>query len=989
MSQSLTLKVEGLFTSPNPFSSAPDGGLLRADDMSIDQPNLGTPRRGFIDWTTLPITTDRISRLDLYQGSTDSKAYVVGTWSGGKFGYAGVSTWTAFSGTFNDPDPVLARCRFFQASKNLFLLTSNGVYKTASIENDTPRLAGVPRGLDVQLSFNSSASQWFGWNPQGTFTGSTSSGSATLTFPTSLSMPAAAVGNYLSGTNIPAGTTVTAITQPAAAANTTVATTTVGNTTFTVASATGIANGQFIQDYAGTTFASGATVTNVSGTTITVSSPIRLTNASTIGVVFTSPGTFTMSANATGTSTSVTVTYGFGSQVAYRIIWGYTDANQNLLVGAPTQWNSISNTNAGNGTVTVNSTIPSGITTAYFYQVYRSPQTASGSVTPGDAMQLVYQGNPNSTDISNGYISVIDVQPDSLRGQALYTGTDQQSIAQAYAQPPVCKDACTFYGFTFYAAPVFPHTLQLTFLGVGSPSGVQSGDTITIGGIVFTAGNAQNVATNTFQVYTTGTPAQNITSTVNSFLQVVNQSATSTVYAYLISGPTDLPGQVQLVVRSPGGAVFAVTASAHGTAYSPALPTSGTTVSSTAVSYPNGILPSVQNQPEAAPIANLLPLIGSATAPIRRIIPLRDRVAVLKDDGAFFVTGSSLANFITLPIDYTTQILAPDSAVVLNNEVWALCTTGVVAISDTGVKQESFKNVNDFFTNLFGVAYAATQQYSFGVAYQSDHKYVLFLPTAAGDTANSQALVYNVFTNAWTRWTRQETCGFINPADGLLYVGNAQSNQIVKERKSFSYTDLVDESVATPNITAINSTGYVITLSSLTNVNVGDLLYQSSTLASPILSINLTNVTVTVRDLVSWNIASATIYPSIKPYLQWKPQVVGNPGMLRQYSEGDVIFTVARFTNAQVSFFTDISQAIDNVPLASTAATPWGLFVWGGPGIPWGDVTRAKPIRFLVPTNDQICSQINPAFSSQEAWASWAVSGMNLVYSDIGEELSA
>lgn len=987
MSQSLTLKVEGLYTSPNPFTSAPDGGLLRADDVSIDQPNLATPRRGFNDWTTLPLTTDRITRLDLYQGTTDSKAYVVGTWSNGKFGYAGVSTWTAFSGTYNDPDSVLARCRFFQASKNLYLLTSNGVYKTASVENDPPRLAGVPRGLDVQLVFNSSGSGWFGWNTQGTFVGSTTNTSTALTFPGSLTMPSVSTGSYLSGTNIPAGTTVSSITQPVVAANTTVATTTVGSATIVVASATGIVVGQFVQDYAGNTFASGTTVTIIAGTTITLSTPVRLTNASTIGVSFTTPGFFTMSAAATGTNAAVTVTYGLGSQVAYRVVWGYQDANQNLLLGAPSQWASVSNTNAGNGTVTVNTTIPSGITTAYFYQVYRSSQTASGSVTPGDAMQLVYQGNPSAGDITNGYISVTDVQPDSLRGQSLYAGTDQSGILQSHYQPPVCKDACTFYGYTLYAAPTFPQALSITFLGIGAPNGVQVDDVITINGIAFTGKAAQNVAANQFKIFSSGTPAQNIADTVNSFLQVVNQSTTSTVYGYLISGPTDLPGQIQLVVRSPGGAAFVVIASAHGSAYSPALPTSGTTVTSTAVSYPNGIVASIQNQSEAVPLENLLPLIGSATAPIRRIIPLRDRVAVLKDDGAFFVTGTSINQFVILPIDYTTQILAPDSAVVLNNEVWALCTTGIVAISDTGVRQESFKNVNDFFTSLFGVAYAATQQYAFGVAYQSEHKYVLFLPS--GDAPNSQTLVYNVFTNSWTRWTRQQSAGFVNPADGLLYIGNSQSNQVVKERKSFSYADLVDESIASPSIVAVDVTGYIVTLSSLNNVSVGDLLYQSASVASPILSIDSTNVKVTVRDMVSWSVASATVYPSIKPYLQWKPQAKGNPGLLRQFSEGDIMFNVARFTNALVSFFTDISQVVESVPMTSTASTPWGMFVWGGPSIPWGDVTRPKPIRFLVPTNDQVCSQINPAFSSQEAWALWAIEGMNLVYEDIGEELSA
>lgn len=986
MSQSLTLKIEGLFTSPNPFSGAPEGALLRADDVSIDQPNLATSRRGFNDWTTLPLESDRITRMDLYQGSTDSQAYVVGTWSGGKFGYAGVSSWTAFSGTYNNPDDILARCRFFQASKNLYLLTAAGIYKTASIENDPPRLAGVARGLDVSLTLNSVNGGWFGWNTQGTFTGSTSNTSTTLTLPSTLAMPGVAIGNYLAGTAIPVGTTVTALTQPAVAATTTVATTTVGATTITVASASGIAIGQFVQDFSGTSFASDTTVTNVSGTTITVSSPVRVTNSSSIGVTFTAPGTLTMSAAATATHASVTVTYGFGSQVAYRVVWGYTDANQNPIVGAPTQWISITNTNSNTGTVTVQTTIPAGITTAYFYQIYRSPQTATGSVTPGDSMQLVYQGNPDASDLSNGYISVADIQPESLKGQALYTGTDQQGISQAYYQPPVCKDACTYYGYTFYAAPSLPQSLSLTFRGIGSPSGVQSGDVITIDGINFTAGSSQVVGTNTFKIFSSGTPAQNITNTVNSFLQVVNQSSTSTVYAYLLSGPTDLPGQVQLVVRTPGGDAFTVIASAHGAAYTPNLTAAAT---STSVSYPNGIMASVQNQPEAAPVANLLPLIGSATSPIRRILPLRDRVVVLKDDGAFFVTGTSFNNFVILPIDYTTIIQAPDSAVVLNNEVWALCTTGVAAISDNGVKQESFKNINDVISTLFGVAYSTTQQFAFGIAYQSDHKYLLCLPSSSSDVSNTQIYVYNVFTGAWVRWSRAASAGFINPNDGLFYLAKSDTSQVVKERKTFTYRDFVDEAVTTHDITVIDDTGYIVTLESISNVSVGSLLYQSATKASPIISINSATNQVTVRDLIEWDIASATLYPAISCYLQWKPQVGGNPAIWRQFSEGDCLFSAARFTNAQVAFFTDLSQSVSFVPLISTAAAPWGMFVWGGTGIPWGDVTRAKPIRFLVPTEDQFCSQMNPAFAISEAWALWSVTGMNLVFEPVGEELSA
>ena len=653
------------------------------------------------------------------------------------------------------------------------------------------------------------------------------------------------------------------------------------------------------------------------------------------------------------------------------------------MLGAPTQWQSITNNDRRSTDVQVTSSIPAGITTAYFYQVYRSFQTPSSSVTPTDEMQQCYEGNPNSTDLSNGYVQFTDNLIDALLGTSLYTSPSQQGIGQAYAQPPMAKDMCSFYNYVLYANTKSQQSQNLTIIGVGSPNGVQVGDTLTIGGIVFTAGSSQNVSTNTFQVYTSGTPGQNIANTATSLVQVLNRSSTSVVYGYYTSGPTSLPGQINLTTRSFGQAAFSIIASAHGSAYNPVLPTSGTTVTSTQTSYQNGIYCSVQGQPEAVPLENLLPLVGSASAPILRIIALRTYVVILKTDGVFRLVGNSLSNFQILPFDYTTVLVAPDSAVTLNNQVWCLANQGVVSISDTGVQQQSWTNINDIIQDLFGIAYSAVQQYASGIGYETDHKYILGLPTAGGDLGNTQTYTFNVFTNAWTRWSRQFTSGFVHPTKNILYLGNFQNNLVVTERKTGTYQDYIDEATIFPTITASNVT--VVTLNSVAGINVGDLLYQSSTVASLITSVNLATHQVTVQDLLTWSNASATVYPSIKSVIQWKPVTAGNPGFLRQYCEGDLLFNTTRFNSAAIAFSSEISQSFESVPLTGFALGNWGLFPWGS--VPWGGVNNPTPIRFYIPSDPQIGTQLNVQFSISQAWSNWSLAGVNIVYNDVNQEM--
>src|SRR5690606_23695845 len=92
-------------------------------------------------------------------------------------------------------------------------------------------------------------------------------------------------------------------------------------------------------------------------------------------------------------------------------------------------------------------TIPEGIDSDYFFQVYRSPVSqATGPATfddvvPSDELQLVYEAYPTPDEIAEGFITFEDITPDTFRGENLYTNASTgEGILQANDIPPFAKD---------------------------------------------------------------------------------------------------------------------------------------------------------------------------------------------------------------------------------------------------------------------------------------------------------------------------------------------------------------------------------------------------------------------------------------------------------------------------------------------------------------------------------------------------------------------
>ncbi|GAC1606232.1 MAG: hypothetical protein NVS3B3_05890 [Aquirhabdus sp.] len=391
---------------------------------------------------------------------------------------------------------------------------------------------------------------------------------------------------------------------------------------------------------------------------------------------------------------------------------------------------------------------------------------------------------------------------------------------------------------------------------------------------------------------------------------------------------------------------------------------------------------SKQQQPDAVPNGNIF-YPGNASNAILRILALRDSLFILKTDGVFVLTGTSPADFTIYTLDNTVFLTAPDTAVALNNCVYALTTQGVAQITDSGVSIIS-RSIEDQLNQVTGtVGTANVSQYAFGIAYESERQYILYVPQSASDTSATIAYVYNYFTRSWVTAARSQFCGYVLSTDNKLYMGNALNSSVVQERKNYSYTDYTDESV---NVSIVSTSGKTITLVNAGNVVVGDILYQSQSVASQVTGINIGTNVITVANTLTWANGSTQLLKSIPCTLQWVASSGQNPGMLKQYSEGLLIFRASPFINAQMNYLSDISSSFESVPITGFSPLGWGLFSWGG--ILWGGVVRPQTIRTFVPRNKQKCTLITPQFFCQSGWSNFQLEGISLQFRPISSRTS-
>lgn len=793
---------------------------------------------------------------------------------------------------------------------------------------------------------------------------------------------------------IPAGTTVESINESVPII-TQDGDTTAGSTSVTdLASDAGIVAGVLVS---GEGILDGTRVDSISGggPYTVVLNQAAYKDGTAVSLAFSTAPSIDLTESATGNASAV-VSFYRGSQVGYRLLFIGRDAiNNQLLYGSPTGMAVATNVSAASVAVEVTSNLPDDLTmgpsVTMYVQLYRSDATEAASIPPVDQMQLVYEAAISPGDIAAGRITVLDQTPDSLKGIPLYTGSDREGILQANDPPPLCKDATLYRDMVLYANCTLKPSLKLTLLGVSLPggSGLQEGDEITLtpeSGSPVTLIAVSGTPTNPgeFQVVTSGTPAQNITDTANNLISAINYAPglipdVSPAYAYLISGSSDLPGQILLVSKSYD--TVEVEASLHGdSAWTPSIdPAAGAALAGETL--PNTLLVSKQGQGVSVPATNAV-LVGDASSPIVRVLALREYALVMKTDGVYRVTGLTPSTLSASLFDNTTRIVGAETAVVLTNSVWMLSNQGVVSVSDTGVQIRS-DSIKDIMDRLTGPLLETTKDVAFAEAYETEKKYILAVPENDEDQFCPAQFVFNYITNTWVSWDRPVSSMHVAEDVDKLYLGNALSSTLSLERNSGTSADFCDEDLSR---TIVSVDGDMVEMNSVEGIGEGDVLLQSSELRALVVEVDAVANTVTVEDDTGLAAGAVTVKTSISCRTQWKPVVNGNnPVQARQYSEGVLLFRSTRFNFGTIGFFTDADNSIESVPIEGAASGEWGFFPWGE--VPWGGTIRPQAVRFYVPQDKQYASQLVPILTIQNALSTWTCQGLSISANLISQEV--
>lgn len=548
-----------------------------------------------------------------------------------------------------------------------------------------------------------------------------------------------------------------------------------------------------------------------------------------------------------------------------------------------------------------------------------------------------------------------DTVPDGFLGAALYTNANQEGILNANDRPPLAREMAHYSGSLFLANITTPAYGAAYLLAVGGANGLAVNDTVTINGVVYTGKASESISAREFAVVTTGTIAQNIRDTAASLLRVVNRSLSSGATVVDISDPEGVPGYLEFRNTAPSGAL--TVAFSRTTAWSP------TSISESPKTYKNGLIWSKLDQPDHFPKSQtLLPVkVGSDNEEILRVIPTRSALFVLKGDGIWRVTGGA-GNFDVQPFDPTIRVVGAETAVALDNTIFALSEQGTVRISDTGVAVVSRPIESALLALIAPAMRATTESYAFAVGYESDRKYLLWLPGANTDTKATQAYMFDMFTGAWTRRTDDFSHVIVNPADDRLY--GVTGVYVKQERKSLDHTDFADTSTAV-TITAGGGTT-TVTLASAGGVTIGAAIAQSSTIYAVVTGIDGT--TITLDRAAALTNAAATAYAPIVAIVRWSPRFGGTPMAMSELQEVVLFWDEVYFATATLGFSTNISQSEETLALL-------------GSNYGWTGATNTQvEFRAWPPLEKSWGSQFNVRLTHAQAWCPNAIAALGIVF---------
>ncbi len=137
-----------------------------------------------------------------------------------------------------------------------------------------------------------------------------------------------------------------------------------------------------------------------------------------------------------------------------------------------------------------------------------------------------------------------------------------------------------------------------------------------------------------------------------------------------------------------------------------------------------------------------------------------------------------------------------------------------------------------------------------------------------------------------------------------------------------------------------------------------------------------------VQDNLDWSggLTPWQAQKAIPIEIRWNPIFMGNPAMLKHFSEVTLI-TTSSMENL-IMGFKGVSSSDYDISFTGSASGAWGLFPWGD--VPWGGDAEILRYRTLVPVQKQRDSMIYIRAVQSTIYNNFEISGLSIIYRVIG-----
>ena len=672
-----------------------------------------------------------------------------------------------------------------------------------------------------------------------------------------------------------------------------------------------------------------------------------------------------------------------GWSAAYRAVLCKYDANNNLIQSAPSAPVFVNNIQVSAQMVQLEFILPANVNGATFIQLYRTLQNNS-TTTAGDEMFLVQEIQLSLltyqsivwAGIKNAYgaFLLFDGVTDNngngslLLGNPLYTNPSTGAgIQAANALPPLARDLCLYSSSMLYANTTERHSISLQLIGVGGL--VSNTSTIIIGGVTYKFGASTDPSTSPplVTLATGGTPSQNIDSTAQALVTVVNAynyKNGGNIQAFYLSTADTMPGQMLFVETGIGGSAFTITVGQNSqSCWAPDLSATSVTLTSNNNRTPGKLWWSAVNQPWAVP-ANNWAIVGAADQAILRIVNIRNTVFIFKQDGLFTLTGLTPSNFSIQPFDPGLVLLAPESIAVVDNKIHCLTNRGYVYVTEAGVSPSMSKPLERDI-NYYEYNNTSYPTLTFGLAYENEGWAFLALPTVSDTTSCSQQYLFNENNPSWSRYTLPGvTHGCYDPSRQAITW--AVGAYLWEERKAFTDADIQDPAPTGLTVGSTSSSS-TVTVSGGT-VLYGDIITQGG-ITARVTGVN--GATATLDSTYSFSAAAITVSRAFKCQFRTLPWGDGDPTALKIYQDIFFAFRNASFEQAQIGFNSDVTAAY-------TSVTKPGPQAVGGEGTEVANYI----MRVGIPQQIATSGMLGIDLTIQQAQGFWQLEAVRIAYEE-------